>query len=196
MNKTITNVLIGAVIGAVLGFAAWYGMRSIGAPPLPSAIVGLSLGGFILYICANLAGNRKSAPADPALLADSMAFSPPAGKSAVYVLRQGFVAKLAGLDIAVDGRKVAQIKSPAFTRVLVKPGSHELTFALGGFAKVQSDASAVTVDAPDGGVVIIQITMAMGMVKGSVVAKVAHDLEGAKAVVRQLKMTQPDVAEV
>ena len=88
---------------------------------------------FVAYIFGNLAGNRKVASIDGGEREAALKLQPPAGK----VLREGFVAKLAGLNIALDGKEFAPLTAPKFTVLALAPGPHTLACAFGGAEPAQ-----------------------------------------------------------
>ena len=115
MSKYVVAIVSGFVVAFVVSFEFSALMTAAGESHSNTPLVtGLIMGAFTAYIMANLAGNRKVATADPAAKAQALAFTPPAGKALIYLYREGFVGKAAGLNVAVDGKVVAQLKSPRF----------------------------------------------------------------------------------
>jgi len=117
--------------------------------PLPSPLIGLTLGVVAGAAYLGLAGNRKVALASD----DSRkaALEPVTdGTARLIVFRKGFYGKLAGIDVMVDGATRAQLKSPRFAVLPLTPGIHEIG------ARVQGkDAQPLTLNlAPDETIVV------------------------------------------
>ena len=87
----------------------------------------------------------------------------------LIVYREGFVGKAAGLDLSLDDRFVAQLKSPRFTAVSVAPGGHQLSMAFGGLAGKQNKPTLEGFIAAPGEVIAFRATMQMGMTKNRIV---------------------------
>src|SRR5580658_6311836 len=154
MDKYIRPIIFGVgagVAGAVLirGFVFPDGLAFI--------YYGLGIGAFVAYILSKLAGNRKIAPADAEERGQAMAMRPPAGKAMLIPYREGFVAKAAGLNLAIDGKAFVQLLSPQFACVLLTPGVHTLTGAFGGFAGAQSKAASWDFEAAPGEIKVVRI---------------------------------------
>jgi hypothetical protein len=185
MSKYIQPIILGVVIGicgAIL-------IKMFVFPEGPVYILyGLGIGAFFAYILSNLAGNKKvpAAGADERQLA--MGMRPPAGKSLLIPYREGFVAKLAGLNVALDGQEFVQLTSPKFACVVISPGRHTLSGAFGGFAGAQSKAATYDFEAPEGGVVVIRINSQMGLVQGAVVFTPETDLAMVKKKIDGFQM--------
>jgi len=79
------------------------------------------------------------------------------------------VGKAAGLDLSLDDRFVAQLKSPRFTAVSVAPGGHQLSMAFGGLAGKQNKPTLEGFIAAPGEVIAFRATMQMGMTKNRIV---------------------------
>ncbi len=185
MNKYIQPIIIGVlagVCGAIL-------IKMFVFPDGPLYIVyGLGIGAFFAYILSNLAGNKKVAAAGGAERQLAMGMRPPLGKSLLIPYREGFVAKLAGLNLALDGQEFVQLTSPKFACIAISPGRHTLTGAFGGFAGAQSKAASFDFDAPQGGVVVVRINARMGLVQGAVVFTPETDLAAVKAKLDHFQM--------
>jgi hypothetical protein len=185
------------IMGFVVGFATSFLMRAFVFPEGSAPVFyGAGTGMFVAYILGNLAGNRKEALATGPARQQALAFAPPPGKTLVVVYRDGFVGKMAGLNLAIDGREFAQIKSPRFTALVVPAGQHTLSCAFGGLAGPQSRAGSYAFDAAPGQVVVVNIGARMGMIQGSFQFTPAPDLAAAKAKLDQFQMVQAEPAEV
>lgn len=162
LSKQITFALIIAGVAAFTSFVLSFTVAAIsdGADrPGPSPLIGLSFGVVAGMIYLALSGNRAVALADDA--ARRAALTPVNNESArLLVYRQGFVGKLAGVDVQVDGAVRTQLKSPRFAALSVAPGRHTLV------AEVQnkrSDPLELTLAAND--TVAVQIVMTLGKPK-------------------------------
>jgi len=191
MNKYVQAFIIGGVIGicgAIL-------IKMFVFPDGPTFIFyGLGIGGFFAYILSNLAGNKKVAPAGAAERQLAMGMRPPPGKSLLIPYREGFVAKLAGLNLALDGQEFVQLTSPKFACVVISPGRHTLSGAFGGFAGAQSKAAHYEFEAPEGGVLAVRIDSRMGLVQGAVVFALETDLAMVKKKIEGYQMASASPA--
>ena len=197
MSKYMRPILIGVVVGFVVSFGMGflYGMIGDRASSMPM-IMGAVTGSITAYILANLSGIRARPAASSAQKTQALDEVPPAGKAFLYLYREGFVAKLAGLNVAVDGKEVVQLKSPRFTCVTVAPGSHTVSAAFGGLAGPQNNPARVTVEVPAGAAAALRMTMKMGALKNSIDIAPMADLNAVKNTLAGMVMTQLDVAEV
>src|SRR5262249_42872766 len=101
---------------------------------------------------------------------------------------------LAGMNLSIDGKPVAQLKSPRFTCVEVAAGKRVLTAQFGGLAGPQSKAGEITVDAPSGGVVAVRLTVGMGLVQNAVEMTPQTDLPATMRTLAAMPMTPADAA--
>jgi hypothetical protein len=159
-------------------------------------IYGLFTGVFVAYIFGNLAGNRKVATADAGEKDAALKLQPAPGKALLVVFREGFVAKLAGLNIAVDGKAFAQLTAPKFTVLALAPGAHTLTCAFGGLAGPQSKSGAYAFEVAAGGVAAVGIGVAMGLVQGSMTFTPIADVNAARAKLSRMPMVKAEPAEI
>jgi hypothetical protein len=155
-------------------------------------IAALVVGGFIIF--RNLKTNRKVADASPEVRAQALALTPEPGKAVLYVVRTQFLGKAVGVNVQVDGVEVAQIKSPRFTRILLKPGPHRLTGYTGG-AKAPAEGSGADVLAEAGGILFMLCEVEPQMV-GAIIKFRPLPPEKARADLQKARMVVPDVAEV
>ncbi|HEX3918547.1 MAG TPA: hypothetical protein VHW60_14515 [Caulobacteraceae bacterium] len=163
-----------------------------GAPYLYAAGIGV----FVAYILSNLAGNKKVPAGSDADRQQALAMRAPPGKALLIPYRQGFVAKMAGLNLALDGNEFAQLTAPKFTAITISPGRHTLAGAFGGFAGAQSKAASYEFDAPDGAVLVLRIDSRMGLLQGAVVFTPETDLAAAKAKLSGMPMAAADQGAV
>jgi len=160
----VTAVILGALLGpdfSTIFFSALFGCATA-------------------YILANLAGNRKVASASAAERDAALALTPPAGQALLVVYRTGYVAKLAGLNLALDGREFVQLTAPKFATLAAAPGAHTLTAAFGGFAGAQAKAASYAFEAPADGVVALRLSPQFGWVQGGVKVTPETDLAAVR----------------
>jgi hypothetical protein len=192
MNKYIPAIVIGVVVAIAFGF-----IMVLAFPDSPEhAIYGVFVGGFAAYITANLAGNRKVASASDADKQAALQMKPPPGKSQLYVYREGFVAKLAGLNLQVDGTEFAQLTAPKFTCLVVAPGPHTLTCGFGGLAGPQSKKGVYEFVAPADGVAVVGIGVNMGLVQGAMSFTPISSPDAAKTKLSGMPMAVASPAEI
>lgn len=193
MSKFLRPLLVGFVVGFVVAFALsfLYGPNS-NTPRLYGAGAGL----IAAYLMANLAGNRAGKAASSAQKTEALETPPPVGRARLYLYREGFVAKLAGLNVSVDGQVVAQLKSPQFTCVTLAPGSHIVSAAFGGLAGPQNKAAELQLDIPEGGAAAVRMTMKMGVARNAIDLALQPDVGATKITLAGMAMVQPEVTEV
>jgi len=197
MSKYMRAVLIGVVVGFLVAFGlgALYAATGIRGSNMPT-LSGLGAFAITTYLLANLAGNRSGPSATADQRAKALAAQPPAGKALLYLYREGFVAKLAGMNVSIDGRVVAQLKSPRFTCITVAPGTHVVTAGFGGLAGPQNKTSELTVEIAPDSIAALRMTMQMGMLQGSVAIVQQTDLAPVLRVLAGMTMISPDIAEI
>ena len=195
--KAIRAVIIGFIVAFVVSLAMAWLDAIAGQPDLPQEVlIGAVFGAITAYILGNLAGNRSIASASGADRAAAIARTPPPGKMLLYVVREGFIARMAGLNISIDGRPVAQLKAPRFTLIALPARQTTLGAAFGGLAGAQSKPNEIVLEPPANGVLVVKITIAMGLVQGSVKFAVAPDAEAARKSLASTTMTPADVPEI
>ncbi|GAA0626091.1 hypothetical protein GCM10009422_23540 [Brevundimonas kwangchunensis] len=169
MGKYVPAIIAGAVVTVVLGFllgmigfqgfAAWY------IPVFGGLITG--------YLMANLQGTKSGPAASDEQRVAALALRPSPGKALIIAHRQGFVGKMAGMQVSLDGQPIVQLKSPQFTAVEVEPGAHTIEFGFVGLAAAQNKPERVNVTLVDGEVVAYLATVSMGTGKNTI--KVIRD---------------------
>ncbi|SPU52640.1 Protein of uncharacterised function (DUF2846) [Brevundimonas vesicularis] len=172
MSKYIPAIVVGFLVALLVsaGLAFFFSSAGADAGYLP-LMVGAFLGVFTAYIMANLAGTKLGKAATREQKQAVLGFSPEPGHALLIVYREGFVGKAAGMDLSVDDRFVAQLKSPRFTAISVLPGGHQLWMAFGGLAGKQSKPTVEGFIAAPGDVIAFRATMQMGMTKNRIVVE-------------------------
>ena len=197
MNKYIRPIAIGLVAGvAVFAGMGWIDGQLHRPLSFSTWFSGIFIALFTAYLLANLAGNRKVATADEATKAAALSFTPPAGLASIYVYRDSFVGKAAGMNLSVDDKVVAQLTSPRFTCISVSPGEHKVSVAFGGLAGPQNKGVEALVTAVAGAAYVFKMSISMGMLQNSIELKPMPDLAAAKTALSRMKMTTPDIATV
>jgi hypothetical protein len=191
MSKYTRAIIAGLIAAAVMTFLMTFVFE--GATPY---IYGVFTGAFVAYIFANLAGNRKVATAGAAEKDAALALKPPPGKALLAVYREGFVAKLAGLNIAVDDKEFAQLTAPKFTVLALPAGAHTLTCGFGGLAGPQSKRGTYSFEAAADSVTTVGIGVAMGLVQGSMTFTPIADANAARAKLSRMPMVKAEPAEI
>lgn len=196
MNKYLVPFLGAFVTAFVINFLV-SSATSVGGgkPDNTGLIVGLCAGMVVAVVLFNLSGNRRTASADAGAKQRALAFTPTPGKAALYLVRTGFVGKMAGMNLSVDGREVAQLKSPRFTRVDIAPGAHTLTAAFGGGLAGQTKPSELAFSCADGEIVVMKLGMSMGVVQNPVKIE-RSSVDAVRGELAGMQMTAPDVATV
>jgi hypothetical protein len=197
MSKTTQAVLVGLGAAIVVGFLLGFITSLGGEPNYGEAVVGGLFAGIAgAFIFGNLAGNRSIASASQADKTAALAEAPPEGKALVYIYRDAYVGKLVGMNVAIDGRPVAQIKSPRFTKVAVSAGRHVLSAGFGGFAAAQVRQEDDPFDFPPGTTIVLKVANRVGLVRGGLKFEIQPDLVAAKQRLARMPMTPADVPEL
>ena len=181
-----------AIVG---GLIAYFVLRAILGPEIMVvlALVGLVVGGVIIW--RNLQTNRKVSEATPQQRTEALAFAPVAGKAVLYVFRNQFVGRAVGINVMIDGREVAQLKSPRFTRIVLTPGAHRIA-GFTGTNKKPADGEGTALNAAAGEVLVAKCEVEAQMV-GVSVKFTPLTVDAARTDVAKIsKMVVPDVAEV
>lgn len=191
MGIQIRNAAISLLVAAVVAFALGFVMASAGAEVgFEVALLGSMAGSFTFYILWNLSGNRKVAGASPEQREQALGLVPPPGQALVYVIRKGFVAKAAGMDISLDGTLRAHLKAPQFTCFAVTPGAHQLSATFGGGAGAQSRAQAQELSLEPGQAIGLLTTVKMGALQGSIAFETISGQE-LQQTIRGMTMVAP-----
>lgn len=182
-------------LAAIAGLVVYSVLRSVlgGEIMLVVALIGLVVGGVIVF--RNLQTNRKVAEATPQQRTEALTFAPAPGKAVLYIFRNQFVGRAVGLNVLIDGREVAQLKSPRFTRILLTPGSHRIA-GYTGTNKKPADGEGAVLVANAGDIYIAKAEVEPQMV-GVTVKFTPLDVNTARAHVQKIsKMVVPDIADI
>ena len=193
--KYLVAALTGFIVAALISFGLNFIIASGGGKPDSiSWIVGAIFGAIAAYAAANMAGNRKVANASQAEKDQALTFTPPEGQGLLLVYRDGFVGKLVGLNLALDGRPFAQIKSPRFTALAVAPGEHVLTAGFGGLAGPQNRTNESKVTFRPGEVLAVKGSVAMGALTNTIRLEGVPVTDDLRAKLRGMPMVRAENA--
>lgn len=183
-------ILVG--IAVIVGMVVFGALGKLVGPEIVSLLSLAALVVAIVVVVRNLGTNRKVSDATPEARAQALTFTPEPGKAALYILRKQFIGKAVGVNVLIDGRAVAQIKSPRFIRVLLTPGAH----VIGGYTgTMKPPTDGLTITANAGEIIALLCEVEPGMI-GSVVKFKPLTLDAARADFAKTRMVSPDVAEV
>lgn len=159
ISKQITFVLIVAGVAFAVSFLLAFTVAALdpdGVHLTPSPLIGLSLGVVAGAMYLALARNRRVPIADAATR-DVALRSVADGSARLIVFRQGFVGKLAGVDIHVDDVVATQLKSPRFAVLVLAPGRHVIR------SQLQSKRSdPLTIDLAENETAAVEIVVGLG----------------------------------
>jgi hypothetical protein len=192
LNKYIPGILIG--IG--VGFASFVLLGMVFPGSSSRFIYATFIGAFVAYILSNLAGNKKLATVSGPEKDQALQLQPPPGKALLVVLREGFVAKLAGLNLAVDGKAFAQLTSPKFTCLVLPPGPHTLTTGFAGLAGPQSQKGSHDFVAPENGFYAVRVGARIGVIQGVMSFTPMGDAQAVRAKLAPIPMVKAEPAEL
>ena len=173
------GLLAAAFVTFLLGIAAGVNGER---PGFIGILVGVAIGAAVMLLLNNLSGNRKTEQADPESRRKALAFEAATDKAALYLVRTGFVGKAAGMDLAIDGKIVVQLKSPRFARIDLAPGGHKITASFSGGLASQTKPSELDLDVAPGEIVVLKLALGFGATK----APISIERVGADVVRGQL----------
>lgn len=148
----------------------------------------------IVVLARNLMSNRKVADAAPEARTAALTFTPDAGHAALYIFRDQFLGKAVGVNVEIDGKPVAQLKSPRFTRILVAPGAHRVS-GYTGPAGGRKPGGELDLNVSAGEIVAITCAVEPGMV-GTISKFARVDLAAIRDKLAKTRMVQPDLDRV
>jgi hypothetical protein len=152
----IKNLLIALAVTFVAGVVIMY----VGATS--SLAMAVVLGVAVFFALHMTSRNRKEVRVDDAHRLSSLRAVAPAGQALLYIYREGFVGKLVGWNVSLDGTSLAQLRSPRFTQTTLGPGSHTLAVSLDGPAANQNKPAEETFVAQPGDVIVFAMKSKMG----------------------------------
>ena len=189
MSKTLQAVILGCVVALVVSVGGGILLGMIGdTNPFGATTAGAGLGLFSAFIfIANASDADKTA---------ALSRQPPPGKALIFLYREGYVAKLAGLNLTVDEKPVAQLKSPRFTCIVVPAGHHVISARFGGMVSAQSLIGECALDVAADSAAAVRIGVRMTFGRNGVDLQPQADVAAARAHLAGMPMTPPDLAEI
>lgn len=195
MSKYAKPIIVGGIVAFVIaGGLSFFVAAAGGDAGMVPALIGGFFGVFTGYIMANLAGNRKGVAASAEDKQAAVAFRPQPGKAMLIVVREGFVGKAAGLNVALDGRVVAQLKSPRFTALALDVGSHEMALAFGALAGKQNRPVSERFGVGASEVVAYGVKVSIGALQNTIAVERLVVDAALSAKLAGLTMTAPEAA--
>lgn len=191
MSRNLIVYSLAAIVGLVIYFV----LRAALGPGIITllSLIALVVVGVVIF--RNLQTNRKVAEATLQQRDEALTFTPPAGKAALYIYRNQFVGRAVGINIIIDGREAAQLKSPRFTRILLSPGNHRIA-GYTGTNKKPADGEGLAFTANAGEIVVMKTAVEAQMVGSTVKFTPAATDTGRTDVRKITRMIAPDVSEI
>jgi hypothetical protein len=121
----VTSFIMGFGLGLLSSYLESRGEQPIAAQTRLTLILGAS--GMVASIALARGGNRRVAHAAAAQEAEAKRCASAPDRATVYVFRDAYIGKVAGLDVLVDGAPVGQTRGKTFYRLELTPGEHVLT---------------------------------------------------------------------
>jgi hypothetical protein len=121
----ITAFIMGFGLALLSAYLETHGEHAIPQTTRLTMIIGMS--GLVASIAAARGANRRVSRAAATEEADAKRCAPVADRATVYVFRDAFAGKVAGLDVLLDGTPIGQTRGKTFYRLHLPPGEHLLT---------------------------------------------------------------------
>ena len=181
-----------AVIAGIIVFGV---LRSVLGGELMLIVGLLALVAVGVVVIRNLQTNRKETQATIDQRNDALRFAPVPGKAVLYVFRNQFVGRAVGINVLIDGREAAQIKSPRFTRIVLTPGPHRIA-GYTGTNKKPADGEGTELVANAGEIYVAKCEVEPQMV-GVTIKFTPMSIDAARADLQKItRMVAPDIAEI
>jgi hypothetical protein len=177
MLKSKPLIIVLMILGGFAGLWVGINVFSSGFAQILMLVLVLVIG-FMMY--KSLSGNRRLEKMSDADRSRALAEAPVAARALVY--REGFMAKLAGFDIAIDGVSYAQLKSPQSVAIDLPAGEHQLVVKVAGKNQPPFAFSAGT-----GEIAVIRIGMGIA---GAEISR--EDAAYARTKLTTIPMVKPD----
>lgn len=145
-------IAVGGIVGLYLGVL----MGSGGTFGLLGMVAVLAGVGVLIYL--GLRGNKSVAMADDAARTRALA-DEPVDAARLIVVREGFIGKMSGMDVMVDGRVLTQLKSPRFAVLPLDPGAHRVEVKV---AMTPKPIGPVDLDLAAGETAVVRIVAELG----------------------------------
>lgn len=177
-RSVITFVVISSLVGFVLGALGIDGMTRI------TCSIAFASAGTV--IANGLANNRKAVRVSSADKRDLLSRRPPADRATLFLYRRGYNGMAAGVDVTIDGVTVAQLKSPACTRLDLSPGQHRIGARMAAGTGGKPGMAELTMRAGD--TVAVQIKMGFG----KVTLERQPDIDTVRQLLSRMTMVMPE----
>ncbi len=188
------NLVVYGLAG-LAGLVGYFLLRSLLGGQIMTIVGFIALVVGAVLIFRNLRTNRKVTESSVEQRAEVLNFAPVAGRGSLVIFRNQFVGRAVGINVLIDGREVAQLKSPRFTRVLLTPGPHRLA-GYTGTNKAPSPGDGIELIATAGETYICKCEVEPQMI-GVTIKFTPMALDTARADVQKItRMVVPDVAEI
>jgi hypothetical protein len=197
MSKTLQAVILGCVVALVVSAAGGLLLGMVGdTNRFGGVTAGVGIGLLSAFVFANLSGNRRIANASDADKGAALSRQPPPGKALLFLYREGYVARLAGMNLTVDDKPVAQLKAPRFTCIVVPAGRHVISGRFGGLAGAQSLLGECALEVAADSIAAVRIGVRMTFGRNGIDMQSQADVAAARAHLAGMPMTPPDLAEL
>jgi len=120
-----TAFIMGFGLALLSAFMVAHGEQPI--PEMTRLTFILGMTGVVGSIAITRGANRRVSRAAATEEAEAKRCAPLAGRAVVYIFRDAYLGKVAGLDVLVDGKPVGQTRGKTFYRLDLAPGEHVLT---------------------------------------------------------------------
>ena len=185
------------VLAGLAGAGVAFGLSVLGGSggeanglDLSSVGMGVTVSSVILVIGWSLSGNVKLRRMSGAERLAALAAEPPAGMGAIVIIRQGWPGKFVGMDLSLDGRRVAQLKSPSCVRVLAPAGRRQLSgYMMQAYKSGPGAPQAMAVDVTAGETVFLLARFVTGW-KGGLILEQAPDGTAARRLAERTPMVR------
>lgn len=189
MTLKVKAILAGIGVFLLIGVLPNLLALSAGIAYSPALLLsGLTGGVFVAMGVLNLGGNKQAPLADAQARAQALSLHPPAGMARLIVVREGIVAKSNGVDLELDGRAVAQLKSPRFTVLQLTPGQHMLRASLTALLNSGGIPATASFEAQAGQTLVYQMRLVMKLTNSDVVLERAEAPDAVLPRLARMKM--------
>jgi len=194
MNATLRNVLWAALAAIMVGFVLGELGDMVNAPTIGESgrVLAVSIGILLFFILHLRRANRASHPADADARARALSFICPHDHALVYFVRTGLSGAAVGVDIDIDDRTVAQVRSPRFTCLTLTPGTHSFKAHVGNGRSSMAPAPALlSISLGTGSVTLLHVAIRRSVLKTNLVFE-PWTLDMAKARLGRMTMVLPE----
>lgn len=182
-------------LAVLAGLVGYFTLRSLLGGELMLIVALIALAAGAVVVTRNLQTNRKVAEASFEQREEALRFTPVSDKGALYVFRNQYVGRAVGINVVVDGREAAQLKSPRFTRILLTPGAHRIA-GYTGTNKAPAPGEGLELVSVAGEVYVAKCEVEAQMI-GATIKFTPLSAEAARADMQKItRMVVPDLAEV